>query len=332
MNRTTRTPAAVRLAGLELRRFTRHRLTTVALVVLAVIPLLYGALYLYAFWDPYGRLNHIPAALVVEDAPATAPDGSTVHAGRDIADKLRQRQVFGWQTTDLATARRGLDDGRYHIVLRIPAGFSAALVTGPDPDQPPRQAQLSVWTDDATNYLSGQFARTAFEEVRATAAATSAARYFDRMLIGFTDLKAETGKAADGAGRVHDGIAGSEKGAGEISDGIDRAHTGTGRLADRVGTAATRTGELADGLATLDKAAGQLADGTARTAAEVRAAANRVDRVADRVTPVLADNAAQLRQAANRIATGADALAANLGTLPELAGTAVTRALAVQQQ
>ena len=81
--------SSARLAGFELRRFLRGRLPAAALAVLCVVPLLYGALYLYAFWDPYGRLNHIPAALVVEDVTATAGDGTTVHAGRDLADKLR---------------------------------------------------------------------------------------------------------------------------------------------------------------------------------------------------------------------------------------------------
>ena len=82
-----------------------------ALVVLAVIPLLYGALYLYAFWDPYGRLNHIPAALVVEDTTATASDGTEVHAGQDLADELIKREVFDWHVTDERGAEAGLADG-----------------------------------------------------------------------------------------------------------------------------------------------------------------------------------------------------------------------------
>ena len=70
----------MRLARFELRRFLRGRLTAAALVVLAVIPLLYGALYLAAFWDPYGNLDRIPVALVNEDQPVRAPDGSPVSA------------------------------------------------------------------------------------------------------------------------------------------------------------------------------------------------------------------------------------------------------------
>src|SRR4051812_11739733 len=71
------------LARMEIRRFMRSRLTAAALAVLCVVPLLYGALYLYAFWDPYGRLNHIPAALVVEDRTATAQDGTQLLAGHE---------------------------------------------------------------------------------------------------------------------------------------------------------------------------------------------------------------------------------------------------------
>ena len=72
----------MRLARFELRRFLRGRLTAAALVVLAVIPLLYGALYLAAFWDPYGNLDRIPVALVNEDRPVQAPTGEVVHAGQ----------------------------------------------------------------------------------------------------------------------------------------------------------------------------------------------------------------------------------------------------------
>src|SRR5690242_16551912 len=98
---------------MELRRFLRGRLTAAALVVLAVIPLLYGALYLAAFWDPYGNLDKIPVALVNEDRPATAGT-ETVHAGQDLADALQDRHVFGWHRTDEREAERGLEDGRYH--------------------------------------------------------------------------------------------------------------------------------------------------------------------------------------------------------------------------
>ncbi|CAM5528005.1 hypothetical protein SALBM311S_02241 [Streptomyces alboniger] len=69
-----------RLAALELRRFGRGKLPRAALVALLVLPLLYGALYLWSFWDPYGRLDRIPVALVNDDRGATATGRSSGRA------------------------------------------------------------------------------------------------------------------------------------------------------------------------------------------------------------------------------------------------------------
>lgn len=311
------------LAWLELRRFFRGRLTTAAVVVLAVIPLLYGALYLAAFWDPYGRLNHIPAALVVEDHPATATDGTSVHAGKDLADELIRRQIFDWHVTDERGAEKGLESGKYQIMLRIPSDFSADLVTGPDPSSSPEAAQLRAVSDDATNYLSGVFARTAFDEVRAAAAASASSGYFDKMLIGFTDLKHQTQQAADGAARLENGADQAHGGASELSSGIDRAHTGAGQLSSGLGTAGRGANDLVAGLARLDDGAAQLATGTAQAAAGGQQLAKVVDGAADTIEPVLRRNAATIQDAANQVARGADLLADNVGSISDAADQAV---------
>lgn len=39
--------------GSEIKRFGRSRMTRAAIVVLMLLPLVYGALYLWAFWDPF---------------------------------------------------------------------------------------------------------------------------------------------------------------------------------------------------------------------------------------------------------------------------------------
>jgi putative membrane protein len=323
---------------MELRRFLRGRLPAAALVVLAVIPLLYGALYLYAFWDPYGRLNHIPAALVMQDRPAKASDGSTVHAGQDLADELIRRQVFDWHVTGEHAAEKGLDSGKYHIVLRIPADFSAALVTGPDAAADPRAGQLTVVSDDATNYLSGVFSRTAFDEVRAAAAAKASAGYFDRMLIGFTDLKQQTQDAANGAGKVSGGVDDAASGANQLSGGLSDARNGAGRLAGGLsdaqsgasrlagglGDASTGANDLATGLNQLNAGAAQLAAGTEQAATGGRQLVTTVDAAADQVEPLLRDNAELIADAANQVANGADALAANLAQLDRAADDMVS--------
>ncbi|MDT5030313.1 MAG: putative rane protein [Actinoplanes sp.] len=323
--------SAVRLASFELRRFLRGRLPVAAVTVLAVIPLLYGALYLYAFWDPYGRLQHVPAALVMADRTATAIDGTKLHAGQDLADELIRRKIFDWTVTDEADAQKGLESGHYHLLLRIPSDFSAALATGPDQNVAPRAAELQVVNDDATNYLSGIFSRTAFDEVRAAAAANASSDYFDRMLIGFTDVKKQTQDAADGAAKVEGGVNDAESGAGQLAGGLDDAHSGAGQLAGGLGNAAQGADDLAAGLQTLNAGAADLAAGTQRAATGGRQLANAVDAAADQVEPVLRKNAKAIENAANLLADGADTLAANVGKLDEAAAKAVAQAENLQK-
>ncbi|WP_433203629.1 YhgE/Pip family protein [Dactylosporangium sp. CS-047395] len=314
----------------ELRRFLRAPITVAALVVLALIPLLYGALYLWAFWDPYGNMRHIPVAIVNADRPATAQDGSTLDAGKDLAAELQHRDVFGWQPATAEQARRGLEDGRYQIIFTIPADFSASLVTPPDPARDPARGQLTVVNDDATNYLSGQLSRSVFTEVRASASSTAARGYFDKMLIGFTDLKSQTQQAATGASQLAGGAADARSGAGDLSDGIDRAHSGAGQLDDGLAQATAGSQQLYDGLVALDAGAAQLADGTAQAAAGGRLLAGKVDAAADKVGPVLRDNAELIANAATAIADGADLILQHLDALPGLATTAAQQTAATR--
>ncbi|MEV6595275.1 YhgE/Pip domain-containing protein [Actinoplanes sp. NPDC051346] len=322
--------SSLRLAGFELRRFLRGRLPMAALVVICVIPLLYGALYLYAFWDPYGRLNHVPVALVVEDVTATATDGTKVNAGRDLANKLIKREIFDWHETDEREAQEGLADGRYQLSLRIPRDFSANLVSGPDADTTPKPAQLLVINDDATNYLSGVFSRTVFDEVRTGAAQTAQAGYFDKMLIGFTDLKQETQKAADGADEINDGATNLHGGAKKVKGGINEAEKGAGKLAGKLGQAAKGTNDLATGLATLKAGTAEMALRTQQAANGTQQFAKAIDSAAGKYEPLLRDNAHRIEVGANLVADGADLLAAHVNELGTAADDAVRTAKRIQ--
>lgn len=77
---------AIRMALSELRRLTAGRLPKLAVVALLCVPMLYGGLYLYANHDPYGRLNQVPTAVVVEDAGTTLSTGEKLSVGPQVAD------------------------------------------------------------------------------------------------------------------------------------------------------------------------------------------------------------------------------------------------------
>ena len=68
--------------GSEIKRFGRSRMTRVAIIVLMLLPLVYGALYLWAFWDPFGHVNKMPVALVNSERARRYPGSSSTPAPR----------------------------------------------------------------------------------------------------------------------------------------------------------------------------------------------------------------------------------------------------------
>ncbi|MFD7401408.1 YhgE/Pip family protein [Streptomyces sp. NPDC059866] len=300
-----------KLAALELRRFGRGKLPRAALVALLLLPLLYGALYLWSFWDPYGRLDRLPVALVNDDKGATA-DGKKVNAGDDIVAGLRDSEVFDWHEVSAAEARAGVEDGTYYLSLTMPADFSARIASSAGDS--PETGALQVRTNDANNYIVGQISRTVFSEVR-TAASTKASRSFlDRIFISFSDIHGETVKAASGADKLRSGIGTAEKGSKDLADGLKDAEDGSGKLAK--------------GLKKLNKGADDLEDGSKRVAEGTQALADKVNGVADKVGPFLEDNEKAIGDTAQFVADSSGAIRDNLETLVKRAPTAAKDARA----
>ncbi|MBO4257109.1 YhgE/Pip domain-containing protein [Streptomyces griseorubiginosus] len=291
-----------RLAALELRRFRRGRLPRAALVALLVLPLLYGALYLWSFWDPYGRLDRIPVALVNDDKGATA-GGKKVTAGDDIVDGLRDSDTFDWHEVSDAQARRGLENGTYYLSLTMPADFSERIASSSGDS--PETGALQVRTNDANNYIVGQISRTVFNEVRSAASTKATRTFLDRIFVSFSGIHDKTVTAAKGADTLHGGIGKVEKGSQDLADGLKEAKSGSGKLAK--------------GLKKLDAGAGALQDGSQQVADGTQTLADRVNGVYAKAGPFLKDNEKTIGDTARLVADSAGTVKDNLDVLVKLA-------------
>ncbi|MDK1475580.1 YhgE/Pip domain-containing protein [Streptomyces sp. 549] len=311
-----------RLAALELKRFGRGKLPRAALAAMLLLPLLYGALYLWSFWDPYDRLDRIPVALVNEDRGATVEpqdgeDGSgepeRVTAGKDLEKGLLDSNTFDWHRTSAAEARKGVEDGTYYLSLTVPADFSRKVASSSGDN--PENGALRVQTNDANNYIVGQISRTVFADVRAAASAKTSRGFYDKIFVSFSSIHDATKKAAEGADELKDGIGDAKKGAGELADGSSNAKTGAKNLSDGVS-------RLDDGARDLQKGTKQVADGT-RTLAE------KVNKLAEAVGP-LANRAdgKDVAVVAGDVADAAKTAQAHVRTLPQDAAKAARLARA----
>ncbi|MEU0253625.1 YhgE/Pip domain-containing protein [Streptomyces sp. NPDC006184] len=291
-----------RLAALELRRFGRGKLPRAALVALLVLPLLYGALYLWSFWDPYGRLDRIPVALVNDDKGATA-GGKKITAGDDIVGGLRDSRTFEWHEVSAEEAHAGVEDGTYYLSLTMPADFSRRIASSSGDS--PATGALQVRTNDANNYIVGQISRTVFNEVRSAASKKASRGFLDKIFVSLSDIHDKTVTAAKGADRLNTGLGKAEKGSRELADGLGTAKDGSGRLAK--------------GLKKLDTGSGDLQDGSRQVADGTRQLADRVDGVYAEAGPFLKSNEKTIGDTARLVSDSARTVKDNLDVLVKLA-------------
>lgn len=313
-------------AGTELRRFRRGTLPRLAVVAMIVVPLLYGVLYLWAFWNPTGHLDRIPVALVDADTGASR-DGEPVHAGADLVDRLVDEHRLDWVVTDAADAADGVDSGRYYFSVTVPADFSSDLVSAGGDS--PRSARIDVAYDDANSFLVTSLGRTAMERITAAVSATAGEQAVDGVLVGLSRAHDGLAEATDGAVRLRDAADELGAGARTLADGAATLADGSARSADGAADVRDGAARLADGSAQADAAADRLAVGSAQVADGVHAAVTQVDGLVAGVSGLPADLQTLTAYLTARAQAGdADAaqllarLASTAGRLPDAAALA----------
>ncbi|PXY19363.1 YhgE/Pip domain-containing protein [Prauserella muralis] len=252
--------SGLRLAGNELRRLTTGTLPKLAVAALVLVPLLYASLYLYSNYDPYGRLDRLPAAIVDNDEGAEQRD-----VGKEVAGELVRSGSFQWHDVSAAEARDGVRDGDYSFAITIPKDFSAALLSSAKLQ--PRRATITLTTNDANNYLSHTIANQVAEQVRDTIATKVGEQAAQRFLVGFSTIHGKIEQASDGAARLAGGAGRLLEGQRELASGAHRLAEGSTRLAGGLTTLRSSTESLPEQTRRLADGAQQVATGNAQVAA-----------------------------------------------------------------
>ncbi|WP_285725680.1 YhgE/Pip domain-containing protein [Psychromicrobium xiongbiense] len=270
-----------RLALSELKRMTSGRLPRLAIFALALVPLLYGAVYLYANWDPYSNLGSLKAAVVVEDQGTTLSNGTQLKVGQQVAQNLVDGKKFDWVVVDSEqAAAEGVAKGTYSFALTIPKDFSANLAS-PATFDSAKQAILSVTTNDANNYLLSSIVDKVTSQVHDSVAQQVGETTANQLLSGYGTIHAQIVKAADGAlklstaaqqladgaGKLHAGSTDLKDGAVQLSSGMTQLKAGANQLSAGANQLSGGLNLLSTQSSSLPAATKQLADGAAQVAA-----------------------------------------------------------------
>lgn len=263
----------------EFQKIWANKLLFATVIVAMCLPILYASIFLKSIWDPYGRVNHLPVAVVNLDQPTTL-EGNKVDVGDKLVKELKSNDDLDWHFVSAKKAQEGLKDRKYYMIVKIPKNFSENAASVLDTD--PEKMDLTYETNGGLNFLGEVISENAMTQLKAKVSESVTKSYADVIIkmvktVGDGMDQAADGatKLADGSKQVADGIATVQGKVPELSSGVKQLDDGGKQLADGVkqytdgaGQAAKGSDQLAAGLQqlngkvpTLVGGVNQLADG-----------------------------------------------------------------------
>ncbi|WP_132992535.1 YhgE/Pip domain-containing protein [Gordonia zhaorongruii] len=245
--------------GTELKRYSKGAMPRIAIVTVVLMPLLYGAMYLWVFWNPFDEVAKIPVALVNQDQGASS-QGKPLNAGDQVQSELLSSGELDLKPTDAADAEDGLSHGRYYFTITIPKDFSSAIASAATGD--PHKARVQFEFNDANSYLAGVIGDSAAAQVTKALNANIGKQAVDQVLVGLVSAGDGLTKASDGADQLAGGLKTADDGAQKLADGADELAVNMVTARDGSARLAAGAGQLADGVnsatSPLNKVLGQI--------------------------------------------------------------------------
>ncbi|MEV7694068.1 YhgE/Pip domain-containing protein [Microbacterium sp. NPDC089189] len=287
--------------GSDFKRYYRGRMPRLAFVIIILMPLMYGALYLWAFWNPFGNVDKIPVAIVNLDAGTTI-NGEALDAGTDVVQGLIDSKQLDLHEVSEQEATDGLAHGTYYFTITLPKDFSEAVASAAGDD--PRSARLEFRYNDANNYLSTVIGQDAAEEVINQVSAQVGQQTFEMVLTGVKGAIPKIQDAVASVDQLNDGMQTANGGAQELAENLITAKGGGAQIADAID-------ELDDAVQDAVRRADAAIARSGITGDEVRQIVARIDANTNAVAGAFDRAAAAHTEAEAQLQTVIDDLAAS---------------------
>lgn len=235
-----------------------HKHGRIALIFLLIVPLIYSGFFLAGYWDPYGRLDKLPVAVVNLDKGAVM-DEKTIHAGDDFVKNLKENKELAFHFVSEKNADEGLKEDKYYMVVTIPENFSKKVSTLMD--EKPEPAKLQYKVNPGKNFVAAQIGTTAVENMKTKISNSITKSYTEGVFSKFQDLAQGLSDASNGAEKLHEGTTDAKNGANQLADGIDRLSNGTSKLKEGSEKLASSQSALTGGANELSQGATSLHSG-----------------------------------------------------------------------
>ncbi|AQQ14026.1 Chromosome partition protein Smc [Corynebacterium glaucum] len=281
--------------GTNFRKFFHGTLPPLALIAIALLPLLFGGLFVWSYFDPLGNFHKVPVALVNSD------EGD---AGQKVVDELVAESPMDFHVVSADEAREGVENGTYYLAMELPTDFTDAA-TSVQSDNP-RQAKINVTLNETNGFIPTMLGSTATTQVAEAVSHSIGAEVVNQLFVGFNTIGDGMDQAKDGASQLDDGAQSAKDGAGQLDDGAGRLNDGLNEFNEKAQQLPEAAGELDNGVSELQNGAQQLNEnlGTAADGAQQ-----------------LSDGLGKLKTATDTLGSGAEQVAGGVDKIADLAGT-----------
>lgn len=236
----------------------RNRKLLISMIAVICIPVMYAGLFLGAFWDPYGKMDQLPVAVVNNDAGAKYGD-EELRIGDDLVQELKKGGDFAWNFVSRGEAEEGMKENRYYMTIVIPEDFSSKAATVMD--EHPQPSEIIFEPNEGFNFLASQIGGTAVKEIRAKVSEKVTEAYSKSLFEQITKVADGLGEAGNGASELSDGAGKLDEGAAKLKENLSKMVSGTLKLQEGIQPLAGGAGDLQKGALTLKEGSQQLSGG-----------------------------------------------------------------------
>lgn len=303
----------LRQFGKELSAIARNKKVLIPVIAVLTVPVMYTAMFLGAFWDPYAKMEDLPVAVVNSDQ-GTEFQGKEMHIGDDFEAKLKENPKFEWAFVSKKEAVQGMKDNKYYMAIEIPEDFSEKTTSLTS--EQPEAAKLVFLPNESYNFLAAQIGNTAVEQMKGMLNKEVTEVYTRTVFEKLESAADGIVQASDGAGKIADGTTKAKDGAQLLEKNLSKLTSGTASLQDGVSklNAAGKqlqggASELKTGAASLESGIGLLTDASGQLVSGAAGAHDGASKLAGGLTAAAAGTA-ELEQGAAKLAAGLEGLAA----------------------
>ena len=297
----------------EWKSIFKNKFLIIVLIAVAFIPALYNIIFLSSMWDPYGKVDNLPVAIVNHDKPVEY-EGKTLKVGDELVDNLKEDKSMDFHFVSENDANDGIKDGKYYMVVTIPENFSKNASTLISDN--PKKVTIDYQTTEGRNFIAARMSDSAITEMKTQLSSQITDMYVTAALEQFEKVGEGMTTAADGSGKLKDGNDKIIEGNKTITTNLDKLAKSSITFANGAETLSVGLDQYVAGAVELNNGANQLNNGIQTLAEKVPVLAQGVEALSNGATK-LGDGVMQFVAGITQLDNGAKQLNSGLNQLNE---------------